>query len=196
VSRPRRVIRLGGSLLDWPKLPATFARWRAKQTPADDIVIVGGGKIVDALRELDRAGSLGEEAAHWLAIEGMSLTAALAVELLAGATLVRNLGDLEVSDGDGVRILDVADFMRKDSASDDSLPCSWNVTSDSIAARVAQRIKAAELVLLKSALPEDGLTRHQLSQIGYVDAHFAHAALGLKVCAVNLRAEGLPQRVL
>lgn len=193
MSRPRRVIKLGGSLLDWPELPTAFARWLATQTPADNIVIVGGGKIVEVLRELDRAGSLGEEAAHWLAIEGMSLTAALAVELLAGATLVRNFGDLEASDGAGVRVLDVEDFMRKDAETDDSLPCSWNVTSDSIAARVAQRIKAAELVLLKSLLPPYGLSRARLAEASYVDAYFSQASLNLAVRAVNLRSPEYPQ---
>lgn len=188
------MIKLGGSLLDWPELPTAFATWLAAQTPADNVVIVGGGKIVDALRELDRVGSLGEEAAHWLAIEGMSLTAALAVELLEGATLVRDIGDLQGSSGAGVHILQVESLMRKDTESDDPLPCSWSVTSDSIAARVAQRVEAFELVLLKSCSPDNALTREDLSQCGYVDAHFPQAADGLTVRAVNLRVDGFPQR--
>ncbi len=193
---PRRVIKLGGSLLDWPELPAAFSRWLERQTPAQNIVIVGGGKIVDALRELDRVGSLGEEAAHWLAIEGMSLTAALAVELLAGATLVRDIGDLKCADGAGVRILDVVDFMRKDAESEDSLPCTWSVTSDSIAARVAQRIEAFELVLLKSASPARGSTRKELADTGYLDAYFPQASLRLPLRAVNLRNSDDPEATI
>jgi aspartokinase-like uncharacterized kinase len=186
------VIKLGGSLLDWPEMPAAWAGWLAAQPPADNVVIAGGGRIVEALRELDRVGSLGEEAAHWLAIEGMSLTAALTVELLAGATLARDLDELPPND-DTVTILDVARFMRADAESADPLPCSWTVTSDSIAARLAHRIAAEELVLLKSALAAVGLSREHLACSNYVDAYFPLAAKGLIVRAVNLRGEGWPE---
>jgi aspartokinase-like uncharacterized kinase len=188
------VIKLGGSLLDWPEMPRAFSTWLAQQTPADNAVVVGGGKIVDALRELDRAGSLGEEAAHWLAIEGMGLTAALAVELLPNTTLVRSLDEL-AAEGDCSRVcvLEVAELMRADAQSEDPLPCSWQVTSDSIAARVAKRMGAFELVLLKSSLPQTGCTRNELAATGYVDGYFPQAAFDLAVRGVNLRAEGVPE---
>jgi len=64
------------------------------------------------------------------------------------------------------------------------LPHSWSVTSDSIAARIAQVLPAGELVLLKSADPPgDAATRPP-----YVDEYFATAAQGLnRVRFVNLR---------
>ncbi|MEX2113753.1 MAG: hypothetical protein WD845_11245 [Pirellulales bacterium] len=193
MSRTRRVIKLGGSLLDWPELPAAFASWLAAQPEATNVVVVGGGAIVEALRELDRVGSLGAEACHWLAIHGMSLTAALAAELLGAAELVMGFEQLQRADGDGLFVFDVERFMRADAAGADPLPCSWEVTSDSIAARVAVRLKAEELVLLKSTLPADGLMRKELAASGYVDVYFPQAAAGLRARAVNLRKVEFPQ---
>ncbi len=180
MSRGRRVIKLGGSLLDWPELPTAFASWLSVQPPAANVVVVGGGTIVDSLRTLDRAVTLGDEAAHWLAIRAMSLTAALAANLLSARSLAKTVDGLRLSEGDGLQILDVEQFMRTDSAGDDPLPCNWQVTSDSIAARVAVRLEAQELVLLKSALPaETAPTREQLALDGYLDPYFPRAAAGL-----------------
>jgi 5-(aminomethyl)-3-furanmethanol phosphate kinase len=64
---------------------------------------------------------------------------------------------------------------------------NWNVTSDSIAARLAQAIRADELVLLKSCdFRSNSLT--DLAKAGVVDPYFPRAAAGLGgVRVVNLR---------
>lgn len=182
-----RVVKLGGSLLDWPEWVGQFRRWLAAQPSAANVIVVGGGAIVECLRSLDEAHPLSAETAHWLAVRAMSFTATIAAELVSEATLVGALDDLELS-GRGVpQILDVERFLREERDTTDSLPCSWDVTSDSIAARVAASLNATELVLLKSALPEDGATRESLGRCGYVDAYFTRAARGLLVRFVNLR---------
>ena len=67
------------------------------------------------------------------------------------------------------------------------LPESWDVTSDSIAARLAEIIAADELVLLKSAPAAPGLL-HEIAAAGYVDNFFPQAAEGLmRVRFANLR---------
>ena len=55
---PTRVIKLGGSLLEDPHLRSRFAIWLARQIPANNVVVVGGGGLVDALRAIDRAQQL------------------------------------------------------------------------------------------------------------------------------------------
>jgi aspartokinase-like uncharacterized kinase len=192
--RPR-VIKLGGSLLDWPELPANFARWLAQQRPAAQMVVAGGGRLVESLRELDRAGGFPPEMSHWLAVRAMGLTAALAAELLDGATLTTSLDALDTADAGRLHVFDVERFLREDAGASDALPCGWEVTSDSIAAQVARRIDADELVLLKSALPAGPFDRKALAQSGFVDAYFPRASCGLAVRIVNLRDVGFPQCV-
>jgi 5-(aminomethyl)-3-furanmethanol phosphate kinase len=181
-----RVVKLGGSLLEWPDLSAAFRKWLAAEPPAASVLVVGGGPLVEAIRALDRVHGMSDEAAHWLAIRTMSVTAALVAELF-GMPLVDSLaGILEVAES--ACVLDVERLLREDGADPDPLPAGWQVTSDSIAARVARVAGAAELVLLKSALPADPTDRGAWSREGYVDEYFPLASAGLMVRAVNLRA--------
>lgn len=181
-----RVIKLGGSLLDWPELPQRFRRWLGAQPPAANALIVGGGPLVEGLRTIDRVHRLSVEASHWLAIRAMSVTAELFAEVIPEATLVDSLNEVHRVPGGPPQILDVEPFLRAEQGSAGALPCGWDVTSDSIAAHVARTLQANELVLLKSALPEQALAGNP-KLAGYVDAYFSAAARGLRVRSVNLR---------
>ena len=87
-------------------------------------------------------------------------------------------------------ILDPHDFLRRDEPelAGCRLPRNWAVTSDSIAARVAEVVGAHELVLLKSQLPIGQGGWREVSEHGIVDRHFPLAAAKLPVVRfVNLR---------
>jgi 5-(aminomethyl)-3-furanmethanol phosphate kinase len=186
-SRAKRVIKVGGSLLDWPEFPTEFRRWLAAQSPAASVIVVGGGALVERVRALDRVHPMSDEAAHWLAIRAMSLTARVVAEWLSETKLVLSLADLQLAAPGAPQILDVAGFLRAERGTAGALPCDWNVTSDSIAAHVASVLAADELVLLKSASPPGETTHESAAQTGYVDARFAETARGLSVRCVNLR---------
>lgn len=186
---PLRVIKLGGSLLDWPELAVRLRRWLANQPPAANVLIVGGGPLVEGLRSIDRAQRLSASAAHWLAIDAMSLTSRSLCEVLPEASLVDSLAAIDAGSVKQLLILDVAPTLRAEQGTDTALPESWDVTSDSIAAHVAHQLQAAELVLLKSSdAPEQG-TAEALARAGHVDAYFPRVAAELTVRCVNLRGE-------
>jgi hypothetical protein len=68
------------------------------------------------------------------------------------------------------------------------LPASWDDTSDSIAARLAQVLEAADHVLLNSALPPQPKSLQKKDETRFVDAFFPIAAGCLRVVRlVNLR---------
>jgi aspartokinase-like uncharacterized kinase len=198
-----RVIKLGGSLLDNPATPKRLPRWLDAQSPARNLLVVGGGRLVDALREKERGGALGTEAAHWLAVRAMRINAGLIQVLLPQAHWVARLAQwLELPSASPQRevelaILDPWEFLQSEESAADlpPLPHRWDVTSDSIAARVAHRCDAQELVLLKSALPA-ATDVVGAAQSGYVDAHFPLAAAALCVRCVNLADERLEERAL
>ena len=169
-----RVVKLGGSLLDWPEFPRRLRQWFAQQPPMPTGFIVGGGAIVDCLRDADRVHQLGEEAAHWLCIKAMSITAQMVAGLLPELTL-----------------LDAEQLLKLDQkTSNNPLPATWSITSDSIAARACTLLGADELVLLKSKSPPKFATLEELGADDYVDAYFPQASRQIaQIRFVNLRAE-------
>jgi aspartokinase-like uncharacterized kinase len=185
-----RVVKLGGSLLDLPDLEFRLREWLARQTPADTLLVVGGGALVDAIRASHGRHNLPEKTAHWLSIRAMGIQAEMMVALLPEAVWLRSaMMFREQSSATGLTGLDPWRFLREDDPRLGScpLPETWDVTSDSIAARAAEIAGAAELVLLKSALPM-AATIAELAQSGYVDRYFPHAARALaRLRLVNLR---------
>ena len=79
----------------------------------------------------------------------------------------------------------------------DRLPASWDVTSDTIAARIAEHLQARSLVLIKSTAVPAGCTREGAAKLGLVDPMLPKAArLIPHVEIVNLRSEPIDRRVL
>ncbi len=185
-----RVIKIGGSLLEQSELPTRFRRWLSRQPAARNVLIVGGGKLVDAVRELDRTFKLDATTTHWAAVDCMSITVRLIADLLPEAELAaewsglrRRLLHMLANGHAGMLAFDVVGFLKQ---IEGSLPGAvlshgWQVTSDSIAARLAVALAAGELVLLKSSLPRgQHPTPAELSESGYVDEFFPTVAPGLR----------------
>lgn len=191
-----RVVKLGGSLLDMPDLGARLRAWLVQQEPADTILVVGGGTLVEAIRRRQDTEGLTDGAAHWIAIRAMAEQAEMLRSVLPEHERLTDitLAHAQRLDSD-VRLwmLDPYRFMREvDSRHATPLPESWDVTSDSIAARVAELCDADELVLLKSAQPPQG-SFAELASTGYVDRFFPQAAANLRsVRFVDLRADRVP----
>lgn len=188
--RPVRVVKVGGSLFDFDGLTPALRYWLLQQPPAVNVLLAGGGPWAEAVREADRRFHLGDEASHWLCIDALALTARLLANLLPEATFYQDF--LALRDEVACRVCAVvpvppivfspATFVRNDAEHHpQSLPRDWSVTSDSIAARLAEQLRAEELVLLKST------DAHSAS--GLVDDYFPIAARDLPaVRIVNLRS--------
>jgi aspartokinase-like uncharacterized kinase len=153
--------------------------------------------MADAIRDADRLHRLGETVSHWLCIRVMTIQAELLGALLPEATICRSLAEWRLLKPE-LAILDPWIFLREEELrlAGQRLSESWDVTSDSIAARFAQAIGAAELVLLKSALPEPASTLADAAAAGYVDAFMPHVADFIpRVRCVNLRVAEFPQTI-
>ena len=201
------IVKVGGSLFDLPdlrhRLRAMVRHFRA----ANVLLVPGGGATADAIRAFDITHQLGEEASHWLALQALSLNARMLQELLPEARIVREIpkpdapaGDvasaLAIATGsDEIRcrffLLDALPFFRVDEQRPDHLPHRWDVTSDSLAVRVATLAEAHELILLKSVAWE-ARDWTEAARSGIVDRYFARALQqapsALRVRLINLRA--------
>lgn len=192
------VVKVGGSLFDWPELPARLRVWLAGLDATEVLLIPGGGATADAIRTLDRTFELGEDASHWLAIQALSLNARFLQSILPGTILEPderardNQASLAGASGSDnvMAILDAYPFFRADERRAEHLPHRWDVTSDSLAVRAAVLLGATDLILLKSA-SWAGSDWTAASEAGLVDPYFPQALrqaptqLGVRL--VNLR---------
>ena len=137
------VVKLGGGVGD-SALPGLCAALGELGERHPLIVVPGGAAFADAVRDADRRLGLRAETAHRMAILGMEQFGWLLGDLIPGAVL---RSDVAPPAGRTTVLLPAALPL-------DELPASWEVTSDSIAAWVADRVGAGRLVLVKEA---DGL---------------------------------------
>lgn len=166
------VLKIGGSLYDWPDLGSKLARWLDAQHTSELRIVPGGGAFAEIIRRSDAIHHLGDESAHWLAIRAMTL---------AGDFLSRVCPPIRE------HLIDPVKFCHDDERRTGALPHTWDVTSDSIAARAAE-VLGGNLILLKSAEPPAGDVA-AWAAAGYVDRYFPTIVnrARLSLHAINLR---------
>jgi 5-(aminomethyl)-3-furanmethanol phosphate kinase len=197
------VIKVGGSLFDWPELPRRLTEMINARKAADReerlVLIAGGGPAAELIRTLDRVHGLGDKTAHRLALHAMDLTAVILAELLPGSVLVNSLDTLRAVCSAGP-ILVLASRLIIDEIERsglDGLSASWDVTSDTIAAWMALHLGANRLILLKSAPLPLGTTRVEAARLGLVDPMLPIVAGPvLQVEYLNLREQACQPRLL
>jgi aspartokinase-like uncharacterized kinase len=200
-----RVLKVGGSLLECESLPTLFCTWLAQMdenntlgaSPAPsrcDILIAGGGPLVDQIRRLDQRFALDAETAHWMSVSAMSCTAQLLAHLLGVGQPVcdwQELQSLVTGKHAPQTVFDVQRWLGELEPIQPGVHLShdWQSTSDSIAARLARVLSADELVLLKSTDCPPGIGWQAAAAQGLVDEHFPRVAMELpQVTWVNLRS--------
>ena len=139
-----RVVKVGGSLLDFSPTRQRLRDWLRRHSDRQNVLVAGGGKLVDHIRQWHRNGQVDAVEAHWMAIECMSFTAQLLQRWLQ-IPLVSHPAAVAASPAANL-VLDVQPWLERES----KLPVGWSVTSDSIAAQCSLELGAAELLLLKS----------------------------------------------
>lgn len=143
-----------------------------------------------------------EAVAHWMCVDRLAVTAQLVHDWLPEVPLIEDERELRTRLRlPGATIFSSAAWMRlvEPKLPGTQLPCTWQTTSDSIAARLASVLHADELVLLKSTLPTAPPTGDamSLSATGYVDSMFAHFLDELPPTRlVNFRADPLRELIL
>lgn len=199
-----QIVKLGGSLLDLADWQDRWWAWFRAAGVRQTVVVVGGGATVDELRaqQIDRR--LSDADAHWEAIAAMGKNARMAAQTLFGDAsqgLVKyRLESLKNATRTlPVTFVDPLKLLQQDEpfAEGARLPISWDVTSDSIAARLAELLGCPQLTLLKSALCPGAATYAEAARAGYVDQFFPWAAASLQsVTCVNLQSPEREQQVL
>lgn len=161
------VVKLGGSLA---RRPAALSAWaRALAARPGVVVVPGGGPFADAVRQAQRRLGLSDLAAHAMALHAM---AQFAWALADVAPRLRALPLTELRKGPrghSGRLWLPEDGLWREPG----LPASWALSSDSLAAWVAGRLRAEGLLMVKS-FPRSlrGLTARRAAAQGRVDPLF------------------------
>lgn len=158
-----RVVKLGGSLLESGKLFACL-KYIAAQNK-NTVVVCGGGVFADTVRNAQKKWHFDDVAAHEMAILGMQQTAILCQNLQPKFALVSKTSELK----NHPLAIWSPDLVELNEA---EIKPSWDVTSDSLAAWLAKKLDANELVIVKSCDIDSALNVAELTEQFIVDGEF------------------------
>ena len=135
----KQVVKIGGSL--FPDYAIDLAD---KLKSTDSCIVLGGGEFANLIRKYDSEQHFSEEVNHWTAIDCMDIIAKLVNDKVESAKLAYSIDDVnKISDEGFTPIFVVSEFLRVE----DPFECSWDVTSDSIAAYIAHLLNAKLLIV-------------------------------------------------
>ena len=176
------VIKIGGSLLDSAMLPE-WLDGIALNCPGKAVIVPGGGVFAEQVRATQKLWQYDDRSAHKMAILAMRQMALLYQGLNANLLLADTLADIQAGLNRGRTVIWSP---GPELYAQDDIASSWDVTSDSLAAWLAARLRADLLLLVKSAAIPAKFTLQQLSAAGLVDKAFAsHLDCGLKLLQRN-----------
>jgi aspartokinase-like uncharacterized kinase len=161
------IVKLGGSLIRSPRLSALLACLVRAGAPL--VIVPGGGPFADTVRAAQPILGFSDETAHRMAILAMEQTAFALADIEPRLMPCAEEPGIVEAHAAGHAAL----WLPVPLALDADVPASWEVTSDSLAAWLAIRLKAARLTLIKSAEVEAPDGPPQLwADDGLVDEHF------------------------
>ena len=142
-----KIVKLGGSLQEKGREIIRFLSDYAETKAHTFIIIPGGGHFVKRIKRLSEQEVISDDAAHWMAVRGMHqygfyLADDSGIEIVESMEELRNVVHIGV--------LLPYNLLKED----DSLPHTWNVTSDTIAAFVANKVGEKSFIKLTDV---DGL---------------------------------------
>ena len=110
----------------------------------NSLIVLGGGEFANLIRKYDSEINFSQETNHWTAIDCMDIIAKLVNDKVESTKLVYSIDDaIAISDEGFTPIFVVSKFLRED----DPFECSWDVTSDSIAAYISHLLNANLLIV-------------------------------------------------
>ena len=187
------VVKLGGSLTEQPPEASPLRDWLSMlaQAGAGRVVIVpGGGRFADAVRQAQAQWRFDDLAAHNMAVLAMAQTAHLLCGLNPALQRCDREAELSAVLQQGAVAVWSPIELQRDRADEDT---TWDATSDSIALGLALRRRATRLVVVKSCAVDLSASLEQLSAGGIVDRGFAARARG---ASLHIRVVGQTQREL
>jgi aspartokinase-like uncharacterized kinase len=140
------VIKVGGSLAEDPERLRVLCTKLSEFAKKYEIVVVpGGGRFADVVRDFDKRFALSSGISHRMAILGMDQFGLLLCQIIPNSCATYVLNDAkQLSE---IRVVPIF-LPSRLIFQEDPMENSWNVTSDSIAAYVTSRLHVAKVLLV------------------------------------------------
>ncbi|MDR2707807.1 MAG: hypothetical protein LBB87_03555 [Nitrososphaerota archaeon] len=140
------VVKIGGSLSKNPETLQVLCQKLSRLASKQRIVVIpGGGKFADNVREADKQFSLTATTTHNMATLAMDQYGLLLADLTPNSQTEDNIETVKKAKSGIVTVFLPSKFIRLE----EKLPKTWDVTSDSIAAYIAKKIEVKKLLLIK-----------------------------------------------
>jgi len=166
------VVKLGGSLQADPLFPQ-WLELLAQLGGGRVTVVCGGGAFADEVRRQQAHWRFDDVAAHNMAVLTMAQNAYMLRALNPALQMVSNEAAIRrVLRKGQAAVWQPFELLREVPDAN----TNWDVTSDSIALALAQRLNAERLVLVKSCAVDGSLSLPELGAAGVVDRRFAATA--------------------
>jgi aspartokinase-like uncharacterized kinase len=159
-----RVVKLGGSLLETGKLFDCLKHIIAQNQQT--VVVCGGSVFADTVRSAQKKWRFNDVAAHEMAILAMQQNAMMCQNLQPEFVLFSQTHHFQQQHF-SIWSPDITELNA------DNIASSWEITSDSLAAWLARKLKAAKLIVVKSCEIDSTLTITELTERFIVDGNFA-----------------------
>ncbi len=162
------VIKLGGSLAESHTLLHCLKRVEQKFPDSEVVIVPGGGAFAEQVRIAQQHWQFDDYHAHAMALLAMQQMAWLIKGLKNDFVMVQSVSAIKQQREQKIMIWspDLAELNQA------GIPASWDITSDSLAAWLAKTLSADELILVKSAVIDKGLSLAQLTEQGVIDKGF------------------------
>lgn len=167
ILRQTLVLKVGGSLARTAQHRSVLSL--VEQSTRPIVVVPGGGASADAVRCQQRYQGFNDERAHFLALEAMDVTGQAFVA--SSDRLIKATDADEMNAGlrqNRVPVWSPGKLL----AEEQTLPRNWRVTSDALAAWLAEFLGAERCVLVKSCETVDGKCLTSLARDGITDPVF------------------------
>jgi aspartokinase-like uncharacterized kinase len=128
------VVKLGGSLLTRGRELVRFLSDYAKKNELSLVIVPGGGLFAEAVKKLSEQINVSDGTAHWMAVLAMHQYGLFLADGEPEIPVVESIAEIQHAD----HICIVLPY--KILEADDSLPHTWAVTADTIAAFITHKL--------------------------------------------------------
>jgi len=161
------IVKIGGSLLSGGRLRGVLEVFGHATRPV--AIVPGGGPFADAVRAAQKEHEFSDATAHRMAVLAMSQLAWAMMELQPRLGAAVRLADFRKLWNCGkVPIWLPSRLVNHDRM----VPQDWSITSDGLAARLAERLHARQVILVKSVTVPTKAELAPLVEAGAVDPSF------------------------